>query len=107
MHDIAHATGLTVYLEEQAIPIHPPVRGVCAMLGYEPLYLACEGRVVAVVSAKAAPHALGRWRALPDGEEAAIIGRLSGSTPQVVLRTEIGGERLLEKLEDDPLPRIC
>jgi len=107
MHDIAHATGLTVYLEERVIPIHPPVRGVCAMLGYDPLYLACEGRVVAVLSADTAPTALGRWRALPGGEDAAIIGGLSGSTPQVVLKTEIGGERLLEELEDDPLPRIC
>ena len=107
MHDIAHATGLTVYLEERVIPIHPPVRGVCAMLGYDPLYLACEGRVVAVLSADAARNALDRWRALPGGENAAIIGGLSGSTPQVVLKTEIGGERLLEELEDDPLPRIC
>jgi len=107
MHDIAHATGLTVYLEERVIPIHPPVRGVCAMLGYDPLYLACEGRVVAVLSAETAPTALGRWRALPGGEDAAIIGGLSGSTSQVVLKTEIGGERLLEELEDDPLPRIC
>ena len=107
MHDIAHATGLTVRLEESAIPVHPPVRGVCEMLGYDPMYLACEGRVVAVLSAEAAPRALDRWLALPGGEGAAIIGELSGSAPQVVLQTEIGGERLLEELEDDPLPRIC
>jgi hydrogenase expression/formation protein HypE len=107
MHDIAHATGLTVSLVESAIPVHPPVRGVCEMLGYDPLYLACEGRVVAVLSADVAPRALERWLALPGGEGAAIIGELNGSAPQVVLQTEIGGERLLEELEDDPLPRIC
>jgi len=107
MHEIAHATGLTVCLEESAIPVHAPVRGVCEMLGYDPLYLACEGRVVAVLSAETAPRALDRWLVLPGGESAAIIGQLSGSTPQVVLQTEIGGERLLEELEDDPLPRIC
>jgi hydrogenase expression/formation protein HypE len=107
MHEVAHATGLTVCLTESAIPVHPPVRGVCEMLGYDPLYLACEGRVVAVLSAEAAPRALERWLALPGGEGAAIIGELSGSVPQVVLQTEIGGERLLEELEDDPLPRIC
>jgi hydrogenase expression/formation protein HypE len=107
MHDIVHATGLTVRLEESAIPVHPPVRGVCEMLGYDPMYLACEGRVVAVLSAEAAPRALERWLALPGGGGAAIIGELSGSAPQVVLQTEIGGERLLEELEDDPLPRIC
>jgi hydrogenase expression/formation protein HypE len=107
MHDIAHATGLTVRLEENAIPVHPPVRGVCEILGYDPLYLACEGRVIAVLSAENAPRALDIWRALPGGEAAAIIGRLNESGSQVVLQTEIGGERLLDELEDDPLPRIC
>jgi hydrogenase expression/formation protein HypE len=107
MHDIAHATGLTVRLEENAIPIHPPVRGVCEILGYDPLYLACEGRVVAVLSAEAAPRALDVWRKLPGGQAAAVIGRVNESGPQVVLQTDIGGERLLDELEDDPLPRIC
>jgi hydrogenase expression/formation protein HypE len=107
MHEIAHATGLTVRLEENAIPVHQPVRGICDMLGYDPLYLACEGRAVAVLSTEDAPRALDIWRALPGGEAAAIIGRLNGSISQVVLETEIGGERLLEELEDDPLPRIC
>ncbi len=64
------------------------------MLGYDPLYLACEGRVVAVLAAELAPCALDIWRALPGGEAAAIIGRLNGSISQVVLHTEIGGERL-------------
>lgn len=107
MHDIARMTGMTVRLEETAIPIHPPVRAVCDMLGYDPLYLACEGRVVAVLSAEDAPSALEIWRTLPGGEAAAIIGLLNGSISQVILQTEIGGERLLEELEDDPLPRIC
>jgi hydrogenase expression/formation protein HypE len=107
MHDIAHATGLTVRLDENAIPVHPPVRSVCQMLGYDPLYLACEGRAVAVLSAEDAPRALDIWRALPRGEAAAIVGRLDESGSGVVLQTDIGGERLLEELEDDPLPRIC
>jgi len=107
MHEIAHATGLAVRLREDAVPVHPQVRGVCEMLGYDPLYLACEGRVVAVLSAEAAPKALEMWLALPDGEAASIIGSLSESAAQVILQTDIGGERILEELEDDPLPRIC
>jgi hydrogenase expression/formation protein HypE len=107
MHDIARATGSTVWLEETAIPVRAPVRGVCEMLGYDPLYLACEGRVAAVLAPDDAQHALAIWRALPGGEAAAIIGHVRGAGPRVILRTEIGGERVLEELEDDPLPRIC
>jgi hydrogenase expression/formation protein HypE len=107
MHDIANATGMTIRLQETAIPLRPPVRGICEMLGYDPLYLACEGRAVAVVGADDAPHGLELWRALPEGAEAAIIGRVDGSGSQVILETDIGGERLLHELEDDPLPRIC
>jgi hydrogenase expression/formation protein HypE len=107
MHDIAHATQLTVLLKEAAIPVHPQVRAVCDMLGYDPLYLACEGRIVGVVSAEDAQSALDTWQTLPGGESAAIIGELAESSAAVVLQTEIGGQRLLEELEDDPLPRIC
>ena len=107
MHDIAKATGFTVRLAETAIPFNPPVRGICDMLGYDPLFLACEGRVVAVVAAEAADAALSRWRALPQGQGAAVVGGLQRDGGHVILETEIGGERLIEELEDEPLPRIC
>jgi len=107
MHDIVRASKMTVHLKETAIPIHPQVRAVCDMLGYDPLYLACEGRVVGVISPEDAQRALDRWHALPGGESAAFIGALDGPGTEIVLHTEIGGERLLEELEDDPLPRIC
>lgn len=106
MHDIANATGMGVRLQETAVPLQPPVRGICEMLGYDPLYLACEGRAVAVLSAEDAPQALNIWRALPQGAAAAIIGHIGAGDPQVILETEIG-ERLVHELEDDPLPRIC
>ena len=106
-HDIAAASAAQVRLAASAIPIRDPVRSVCEMLGYDPLYLACEGRVVAVIASEQADAALARWRALPQGGEAAIIGTLRAGRPQVVLTTEIGGERLLDELEDEPLPRIC
>jgi hydrogenase expression/formation protein HypE len=107
LHEIARATGLAVRLDEAAIPIRDPVRSVCEMLGYDPLYLACEGRVVAVVAAPDAAAALAAWRAVPGGQQAAAIGRIEGGLPDVVLATVLGGERLVEELEDDPLPRIC
>jgi hydrogenase expression/formation protein HypE len=107
VHDIARASKMTVHLEETAIPVHPQVRAVCDILGYDPLYLACEGRVVGVISPEDAQRALDLWHGLPGGESAALIGELAGPGAEVVLHTEIGGERLLEELEDDPLPRIC
>lgn len=106
-HDVARATGATARLSESAIPVREPVRGVCDILGYDPLYLASEGRVVAVVAPEEAASILAAWKALPQGKSAAIIGRIEGAGDRVVLETEIGGERLLEELEDDPLPRIC
>jgi hydrogenase expression/formation protein HypE len=77
------------------------------MLGYDPYYLACEGRVLAVVAPDQAGAALAAWRKLDEGREAARIGRISAQDARVILETELGGERFLEELEDDPLPRIC
>lgn len=107
MHEISHAAKLQVRLQQDAIPVREQVNTVCEMLGYDPLYLACEGRVVAVVASAQADEALTRWRALPQGQGAAIIGLVAAGRAQVVLETGLGGERLLEELEDDPLPRIC
>ncbi|MCJ7558848.1 MAG: hydrogenase expression/formation protein HypE [Gammaproteobacteria bacterium] len=106
-HELCHASGLGVHLSEDAIPVREQVISVCKMLGYDPYYLACEGRVVAVLDESNADEALERWRDLPGGEEAALIGALVAGSPRVQLETRIGGSRLLEELEDDPLPRIC
>ncbi len=106
-HEIARATGLQVSLAQPRIPVRDAVTSVCEMLGYDPLFLACEGRVVAVLDPADAETALQRWRALPEGSSAAEIGEISQGDPFVVLETELGGSRILEELEDDPLPRIC
>ncbi len=106
-HEISQATGLCIELEQSAIPVREPVAAVCDILGYDPYYLACEGRVVAVLEAQQAEIALQRWQALPQGNEAALIGRMTLQAPGVVLHTPLGGRRLLQELEDDPLPRIC
>lgn len=105
-HEILRATGLGVRFEA-TIPVREPVQSVCEMLGYDPYYLACEGRVVAVVAAEQADDALAVWQALPEGKEAARIGRIVADEQRVILETPLGGERFLEELEDDPLPRIC
>lgn len=106
-HEIARTTGLGVRLWESAVPVREPVRAVCEILGYDPYYLACEGRVVAVVAPAEAAEALRRWQALPLGREAAVIGRIEAGPGGVILETELGGQRFLDELEDDPLPRIC
>jgi hydrogenase expression/formation protein HypE len=105
-HEIVRATGLGVRFND-AIPVRDPVRAVCEMLGFDPYYLACEGRVLAVVAGDAADAALAAWQALPSGRDAAIVGRMVDQPVRVVLETALGGERFIEELEDDPLPRIC
>jgi hydrogenase expression/formation protein HypE len=106
-HEIASATGFDLRLREVDIPVRDPVQMICEMLGYDPLYLACEGRVVAIVAPAAAEPLLESWRELDEGRKAAIIGTVDEGAGQVVLETSVLGERLLEELEEDPLPRIC
>ena len=107
-HELAQQSGLGVRLQQTSVPVRDAVQSVCDMLGYDPLYLACEGRVVAVVGAAQAQQLLACWQLLPEGAQAAIIGSIEEARhPQVVMVTELGGERLLDELEDDPLPRIC
>jgi hydrogenase expression/formation protein HypE len=105
-HEIVRATGFGVRLEP-TIPVKVQVQSVCEMLGYDPFYLACEGRVVAVVDPAQAEEALQAWRSTDAGRDAARIGRVSAADKRVILETSLGGERFLEELEDDPLPRIC
>ena len=106
-HEIAAARSCTVRLVETAVPVRASVRAVCDMLGYDPYYLACEGRIVAVTSPNIADDVLKLWQARPGGEAASRVGVVEDGAAQVVLETEIGGERIVEELEDDPLPRIC
>ena len=105
--EIHRATGMGVVLKQTALPVRDPVQSVCDMLGYDPLYLACEGRVVAVIDPSQANDLIADWQTLEEGKGACMIGKVDAMAKQVVLETEIGGERILEELEDDPLPRIC
>ena len=105
-HEIHRATGFGVRFEP-TIPVREPVQSVCDMLGYDPYYLACEGRVVAVIAPDQVDDALAAWHELAEGRDAVRIGRIAADETRVILETSLGGERFLEELEDDPLPRIC
>lgn len=105
--ELHHSTGMGVRLVQDKLPVRDPVQSVCDMLGYDPMYLACEGRVVAVVEPSQAQDLLETWRSLDEGQGAEIIGQIDSDIQYVLMETDIGGERILEELEDDPLPRIC
>lgn len=105
--EIQRASGMGIRLIQQQLPVRDAVQSVCDMLGYDPMYLACEGRVVAIVDKREAAALLKTWQSIDTGLDAAMIGQIDSDLNQVILQTEIGGERILEELEDDPLPRIC
>jgi hydrogenase expression/formation protein HypE len=105
-HEIVRATGFGVRFND-SIPVRDPVSSVCEMLGFDPYYLACEGRVLAVVDSAQADDALAALRSVPSGRDSALIGSIVDSPRRVILETALGGERFIEELEDDPLPRIC
>ncbi|GAA3120324.1 hydrogenase expression/formation protein HypE [Streptosporangium carneum] len=108
LNEIAHASGVAVVVEEDAIPVRPGVRGACELLGIDPLYVACEGRLVAVVDGSAADTALAALRGHPLGEGAALVGHVKDDPPGLVLlKTGFGGTRIVDLLVGDPLPRIC
>ncbi|HHH39944.1 MAG TPA: hydrogenase expression/formation protein HypE [Sedimenticola sp.] len=108
LNEWADASGLTLLVDEPAVPVRDAVRGLCELLGLDPLYLACEGRVAAAVPEEAAEAALALLRNHPRGRGAALIGEVGqDGTAQVVLKTPFGGHRLLDLPVGEPLPRIC
>jgi len=95
-------------LVEGALPVPGPVAAACEILGFDPLYVANEGILVAVVDGGAAEDALAALREHPLGEGAALIGRVVEAHPRIVaLKTGIGGTRVVDMLPGDQLPRIC
>jgi hydrogenase expression/formation protein HypE len=107
-NEVAQASQVSVVLDEESLPVRPEVNGACELLGIDPLYVACEGRMVAVVEGDAADDALAAMRAHPAGADARLIGRVKDDPPGLVLlRTSFGGTRIVDLLVGDPLPRIC
>lgn len=108
LNEIARRAGVGIAVTEELIPMKREVRGACEILGLDPLHIANEGKLVAIVPASESDAALHAMRALSVGAGAAIIGEVTAEPEgMVVLRTPIGGSRVLDMLVGDPLPRIC
>jgi hydrogenase expression/formation protein HypE len=108
LNELAEQSGVAVALDESALPLRAEVVGACEILGIDPLYVANEGKLVAVVAPDAAESALERLRRQALGSEAAIIGEIRADPPGLVLlETSLGGSRIVDMLVGDPLPRIC
>jgi hydrogenase expression/formation protein HypE len=108
LNEIAIGSEVSIGLDEQVIPVRAEVRGACEILGLDPLTIANEGKLLALVSPEKAEAALAAMRSHLLGSEAAIIGSVQSEPPGIVfLRTDIGGMRVLDMLVGDPLPRIC
>ena len=108
LNEIAEAAQVAVVVDEAAVPVRPAVTGACELLGIDPLYVACEGRFVAIVDPADVEAGLAALRAAPFGEGATVIGEVRADPPGLVLaRTAFGGTRIVDTLVGDPLPRIC
>jgi hydrogenase expression/formation protein HypE len=108
LSEIAAQAGVGIHLEQRDIPVGEEVRGACEILGLDPLYVANEGKCIAVVEREMADAVLEAMRSDPLGAEAAIIGEVVEDHPgRVVLRSQIGGMRVVEMLSGEQLPRIC
>ncbi len=107
LNEMAAAAGARFVLEEARLPVREPVRGVCEILGFDPLYLANEGKAVLIVDGDAAEEILAALREHICGKEAAVIGEVTEGAPGVRMRTAVGGLRAVDYPVGDQLPRIC
>jgi len=106
--EFAQASSVGMRIREASLPVRDQVRGACEILGLDPLYLANEGKLVAVVAPDAAPDVLSAMRAHPDGAGAAIVGEvIEEPRGVVILETTFGGQRVVDMLVGEQLPRIC
>jgi hydrogenase expression/formation protein HypE len=108
LNEMALGSEVSIALDEERIPVHSEIRGACEILGLDPLTIANEGKLLAIVAPEVAEKALAVMRAHPLGKDAALIGTVQQDPAGMVfLRTGIGGLRVLDMLVGDPLPRIC
>ncbi|HNU99876.1 MAG: hydrogenase expression/formation protein HypE [Verrucomicrobia bacterium] len=108
LNEIAATARIQIDIDESAVPVSEPVRGACEILGFDPLYVANEGRMIAFVPESDADRALAIMRALPVGDGACRIGSVLSDSPGLVtLKSRIGARRILDLLSGEQLPRIC
>jgi hydrogenase expression/formation protein HypE len=108
LNEIAESSAVGITIVEDQLPVRPAVAGVCELLGFDPLYVANEGKLLAFVPAEDSDRVLAAMREDPHGREACIIGKVTADHPgQVVLETRIGGRRIVDMLTGEQLPRIC
>ncbi len=108
LNELAGDADVGVVLDEDAVPVRPEVKGACEILGIDPMYVANEGKLVAVVAPDATDDALAALRSVPEGRDAAVVGEVASEPAGMVLvRTSFGGTRIMDMLIGDPLPRIC
>jgi hydrogenase expression/formation protein HypE len=108
LNEIAESSRIGIVLQETQLPVRPAVSGVCELLGFDPLYVANEGKLLAFVAAEDADAVLEAIRSDPFGREACLIGEVTADHPgRVVLKTRIGGRRIVDMLTGEQLPRIC
>ena len=106
--EISEQSNVTIEINEQALPFKPAVKAACEMLGFDPLYIANEGKLVAFVKESDADNVLDVMKKTKYGQDAAILGKVIGTgKSQVRLKTAIGGTRLVDMLPGEMLPRIC
>jgi hydrogenase expression/formation protein HypE len=106
--EIAEQADVGIRLDEAKIPLGEDVKGACELLGLDPLYVANEGKLIAVISADQAGRALDAMRAHPLGRDAAVIGEVVAESPgMVIMKTRVGGTRVVDMLSGEQLPRIC
>jgi len=108
LNEVAASSGVGIMLDDAAIPVKESVMGACEMLGFDPLYIANEGKLIAFVPPAYADAVVEAMHTHPYGRDAAVVGEVAADRPgQVVLKTEIGSSRIVDMLSGDLLPRIC
>ncbi len=107
-NELVKDSPFALILDEDKLPVQPQVLGACDMLGIDPLYVANEGKFIAIVAADEADAAIAALREHPQGADAAVVGEIVPEPRGIVaLRTSFGGSRIVDMLVGDPLPRIC